>query len=160
LSNKLNAEQHSGKRLEVGRVLGRVPGVRRGVREAKEVVVLRDGAPWIWTIADLHFHGATQILDLYHALEHITLIGKSVYPVMDRRARKWLDHRIEQVKRGDIAGVVRSLKRLHPEGQESSSLLSREIEYFQKNRGRMRYDEFRERVCSSDRASWKLDARQ
>jgi hypothetical protein len=119
--------------------------VRRGVREAKEVVVLGDGAPWIWTIADLHFHGATQILDLYHALEHMTLIGKSVYPVMDRRAKKWLDHRIEQVKRGDIAGVVRSLKRLHPEGQESSSLLSREIEYFQKNRDRMRYDEFRER---------------
>jgi hypothetical protein len=119
--------------------------VRRGVREAKEVVVLGDGAPWIWTIADLHFHGATQILDLYHALEHMTLIGKSVYPVMDRRAKKWLDHRIEQVKRGDIASLVRSLKRLHPDGQEASSLLSREIEYFQKNRERMRYDEFRKR---------------
>jgi hypothetical protein len=119
--------------------------VRRGVREAKEVVVLGDGAPWIWTIADLHFHGATQVLDVYHALEHMTLIGKSVYPVMDKRAKKWLDHRIEQVKRGDIAAVVRSLKRLHPEGQEASSLLSREIEYFQKNRERMRYDEFRKR---------------
>lgn len=120
--------------------------VRRGVREAKEVVVLGDGAPWIWTIADLHFHGATQILDLYHALEHMTLIGKSVYPVMDRRTKKWLDHRFDQVKRGDIASLVRSLKRLHPEGQEASSLLSREIEYFQKNRERMRYDEFRKRA--------------
>lgn len=119
--------------------------VRRGAREAIEVVVLGDGAPWIWAIADLHFHGATQILDLYHALEHMTLIGKSVYPVMDRRAKKWLDHRIEQVKRGDIAGVVRSLKRLHPEGAEARSMLSREIEYFQKNRERMRYDEFRKR---------------
>lgn len=119
--------------------------VRRGVREAKEVVVLGDGAPWIWTIADLHFHGATQILDLYHALEHMTLIGKSVYPVMDRRARKWLDQRLEQVKQGDIAGVVRSLKRLRLDDQEASSLLSREIDYFQKNRERMRYDEFRNR---------------
>lgn len=118
--------------------------VRRGVREAKEVVVLGDGAPWIWTIADLHFHGATQILDLYHALEHMTLIGKSIYPVMDRRARKWLDHRLEQVKQGDITGVVRNLKRLRPEG-EASLLLSREIEYFQKNRERMQYDEFRKR---------------
>lgn len=118
--------------------------VRRGVREAKEVVVLGDGPPWIWTIADLHFHGATQILDLYHALEHMTLIGKSIYPVMDRRTKKWLDHRLEQVKQGDIAGVVRNLKRLRPEG-EASLLLSREIEYFQKNRERMRYDEFRKR---------------
>jgi hypothetical protein len=117
--------------------------VRRGISEAKEVVVLGDGAPWIWTIADLHFHGATQILDLYHALEHMTLIGKSVYPVMNKRAKKWLDQRLEQVKRGDIAGVIRSLKRLRPEGHEASSLLSREIEYFQKNRERMRYDQFR-----------------
>ena len=38
------------------------------------------------------------------------------------------------------------MKRLHPAAHEASSLLSREIEYFQKNRERMRYDEFRKRA--------------
>jgi len=47
--------------------------VRRGVRDAGEAVVLGDGAPWIWTIADMHFYGAIQILDLYHALDHVTV---------------------------------------------------------------------------------------
>ena len=119
--------------------------VRRGVREAKEVVVLGDGAPWIWTIADLHFYGATQILDLYHALEHVNAIARSVYRVMDKKAKKSLDRWSEQVKSGDIAALLRSLNRLHPQGEEQRLVLAREIEYFKRNRERMRYDEFRKR---------------
>jgi hypothetical protein len=119
--------------------------LRRGVRDAGEVVVLGDGAPWIWTIADLHFYGAIQILDLYHALEHVTTIGKSVYAVMDKKAKKWLERSNEQVKRGDIEALLRSLKRLRPEGQEARLVLLREIEYFKRNRERMRYTEFRKR---------------
>ena len=119
--------------------------VRRGVREAKEVVVLGDGAPWIWTIADLHFYGATQILDLYHALEHVNALARSVYPVMDKKAMKSLDRWGDQVKGGDIAGVLRSLNRLHPKGVEQREVLAREIGYFKRNRERMRYDEFRKR---------------
>lgn len=119
--------------------------VRRGVRNAVEVVVLGDGAPWIWTIADLHFYGAIQILDLYHALEHVTAIAKSVYVVMDKKAKTWLERSIERVKSGDIKALLRSLKRLQPEGQEARLVLSREIEYFKRNRERMRYTEFRKR---------------
>ena len=119
--------------------------VRRGVRDAGEVVVLGDGAPWIWTIADLHFYGAIQVLDLYHALEHVTTIAKSVYAVMDKKAKNWLERSNEQVKRGDIKALLRSLKRLRPKGQEARLVLLREIEYFKRNRERMRYTEFRKR---------------
>ena len=119
--------------------------VRRGVRDAAEVVVLGDGAHWIWTIADLHFYGATQILDLYHALEHVSVVAKTVYEVLDKKANKWIEKRTEQVKRGDIKALLRSLKRLNPEGKDASLVLSREIEFFRKNRDRMRYDEFRKR---------------
>ena len=119
--------------------------VRRGVREAGEVVVLGDGATWIWTIADLHFYGATQILDLYHALDHVTVVAKSVHGVIDKKAKKSLDGRTEQLKKGDIKALLRSLKRLHPEENEARLILSREIEFFRKNRERMRYDEFQKR---------------
>lgn len=119
--------------------------VRRGVRDAKEVAVLGDGAPWIWTIADLHFHGATQILDLYHALEHVSAVARSVFRVMDKKAKKSVDRWIEQVKSGDIKALLRSLNRLHPQSEEQRLSLVREIEYFKKNRERMRYDEFRKR---------------
>lgn len=119
--------------------------VRRGVRDAGEVIVLGDGAPWIWTIADLHFYGATQIVDLYHALEHVSVVAKALYGVMDKQANNWLEKRREQLKKGDIQALLRSLKRLHPEGNEASLVLSREIEFFRKNRERMRYYEFRKR---------------
>ncbi len=40
---------------------------RRGWESAAKKVVLADGAEWIWNLADLHFPGAIQIVDLYHA---------------------------------------------------------------------------------------------
>lgn len=117
--------------------------VRRGLRDADEVIVLGDGAPWIWTIADLHFYGAIQILDLYHALEHLSLVAKSAFVVMDIKSKRWLDMRCAQLKSGDIEALVRSLKRLRPQAAEAQKVLAREIEYFEKNRERMRYGEFR-----------------
>lgn len=134
----IEPSEHFGSRIYA-------EAVHRGVREAAEVVVLGDGAPWIWTIADLHFYGATQIVDLYHALEHVSVVAKSVYVVLDKKANKWIEKRREQLKRGDIKALIRSLNRLHPEGKETRLVLSREIEFFRKNRERMRYDEFRKR---------------
>jgi hypothetical protein len=54
-----------------------IEALRRGVREAIEVIVMGDGAPWIWNLAEKHFWGATQIVDLYHALEHLAGAGKA-----------------------------------------------------------------------------------
>jgi hypothetical protein len=120
--------------------------VRRGLREADEVIVLGDGAPWIWTIADLHFYGAIQIIDIYHALEHLSVVARSTFAViMDKKSKRWLELRCEQLRSGDIQGLVRSLKRLRPEGSETEKVVAREIEYFDKNRERMRYAEFRKR---------------
>lgn len=52
---------------------------RRGVEWAGKVVVLGDGAIWIWNLAEEHFYGAIQIVDLYHAREHLWSIGKLLY---------------------------------------------------------------------------------
>jgi hypothetical protein len=43
----------------------------RGWSRADKKVVLGDGAVWIWNIADREFPGALQIVDLYHAREHL-----------------------------------------------------------------------------------------
>jgi hypothetical protein len=53
--------------------------VRRGVQRAAPVIVLGDGAVWIWGIAEEHFPGATQIVDLYHARERLAELGKFLY---------------------------------------------------------------------------------
>jgi hypothetical protein len=39
-----------------------------------------DGAEWIWNLADLHFPGAVQIVDLYHARQHLWELARSMHP--------------------------------------------------------------------------------
>ena len=117
---------------------------RRGLIYAKRVVVLGDGAPWIWGIADMHFPGAIQIVDLYHALERLAEVGKSVYGTENSKWKEWAEPRREALKRGDVESVVRSLKRLRPYGLDQMKSVHNAIDYFQTNRERMRYGKFRE----------------
>jgi Uncharacterised protein family (UPF0236) len=117
--------------------------IRRGLREAKKVVVLGDGAPWIWNLAAKHFWGAIEIVDLYHALEHLADASKAAYGALNPKSKQWLCAHRDDLKRGNIDAVVRSLKRLRPSGSEEKEVVRKTIEYFKKNRQRMRYDEFR-----------------
>jgi Uncharacterised protein family (UPF0236) len=117
--------------------------IRRGLREAKEVVVIGDGAPWIWNLAAKHFWGAIEIVDLYHALEHLANASKAAYGALNPKSKQWLCAHRDDLKRGNIDAVVRSLKRLRPSGSEETEVVRKTIEYFKKNRERMRYDVFR-----------------
>jgi len=118
--------------------------VRRGLNQAIRVVVLGDGAPWIWGIADMHLPGAIQIVDLYHALERLAEVGKSVYGTESSKWREWAEPRGEELKQGDVESLVRSLRRLRPRGAEGMKSVQTAIDYFQTNRERMRYGKFRE----------------
>jgi hypothetical protein len=44
---------------------------RRGSHHIRQLVALGDGAVWIWNLADELFPAATQIVDLFHAREHV-----------------------------------------------------------------------------------------
>lgn len=134
--------------IELAEEFGRriyTEAVRRGVREAIEVVVMGDGALWIWNIAEKHFWGAIQIVDQYHALEHLAGAGKAVFGLLNPKSKQWFDAHRGQLKDGDIKAVIRSLKRLRPSGAEEKEQIQREIDYFDRNRERMRYAEFRRR---------------
>src|SRR5580693_623385 len=53
---------------------------QRGWSRALLKVVMGDGAEWIWNIAELHFPGAIQIVDLYHARQHLWYVARKLYP--------------------------------------------------------------------------------
>src|ERR1700694_2845768 len=53
---------------------------RRGWEWAAEKIVIGDGAVWIWNLADLHFPGAVQIVDLYHARQHLWDLAALLHP--------------------------------------------------------------------------------
>ena len=117
--------------------------VRRGVQRAARVSVLGDGAPWIWGIAAEHFPGATQIVDLYHAREHLAELGKLLYGPASPAAKTWAAARCKQLDAGEVESMVAVLRRLRPREESVVEATRKAIEYFQTNAERMRYARFR-----------------
>jgi len=116
---------------------------RRGVERAKEVVVVADGAKWIWKQARENFPGCVEILDFYHAAEHLGEVAKARYGDELLRSEKWLHKCKAHLLEGRFGQVVRSMRAWKPVEPEHVKLLSETIGYFTSNRKRMRYDQFR-----------------
>ena len=116
---------------------------RRGWGRSEKRVVLGDGAEWIWNQADLHFPEATQIVDLYHAREHLGAVAGQLYPDDVPTQRRWRMVKQNKLDQGQIENLVaalHALERYHPGLAES---LQTEANYFDQNKKRMRYPEFR-----------------
>jgi hypothetical protein len=117
--------------------------VRRGLNQAKRVVVLGDGSPWIWGIADEHFPGAIQIVDLYHAREHLANLSKIVYGPTHSEGKQWLATRYQELDAGKVEALIGDLRGLKSRDDSVQKEIERQIHYFQTNAERMRYAEFR-----------------
>jgi hypothetical protein len=117
--------------------------IRRGVSRAAKVIILGDGAHWIWAIAEEHFYGAIQIVDLYHAREHLAAIAKLVYGTSAIKSNEWLDARREQLDAGEVEAVIASMRRLRPSHAKVQEEVRTAMDYFQRNAERMRYADFR-----------------
>ena len=117
--------------------------VRRGVTRAAQVIVLGDGAPWIWGLADEHFPGAIPIVDLYHAREHLADLGKLLYGPASAEAKRWTAARSEELDAGEVEQLVAALGRLRPRQTEGQEAVRKARGYFETNAERMRYAHFR-----------------
>lgn len=118
---------------------------RRGLDRAKEVCVLGDGALWIWNISDEQFYGATQIVDLYHAREHYWNVAKACFGQDKERQHQWAEDRCRELDDGKVEQVIDAIKTLSRMRRQNKELCDREIGYFEKNKDRMRYADFRKR---------------
>jgi hypothetical protein len=114
----------------------------RLARAAKRVV-LGDGAEWIWNQADLHFPGAVQIVDLYHARQHLWDLAAKLYPNDSPAQRRWVMVRKDKLDDGKIEALVRLLRSTAPSHPELAEQIRTEANYFESNKERMRYPEFR-----------------
>jgi hypothetical protein len=115
---------------------------RRGLDNAGRVVVLGDGAPWIWNLADEHFSQATQIVDFYHAKEHLADLAKKLFPDNEDARKAWLKNISDKLWEGHISEVTRELGEIKVRGKKKA-IRDKIIEYIRKNKERMRYGEFR-----------------
>ena len=112
---------------------------RRGFDRVSRRAVMGDGALWIWNIADEHFPDATQIVDLYHAKEHLWDVAKAIYGAGSDLAEHWAEQRQDQLDDGEIDNILAALS-VHAEANEEARKC---FDYVERNRHRMRYSEFR-----------------
>ena len=112
---------------------------RRRFPEARRRVVIADGAPWIWKLATEAFPGAVQVLDLYHAKQHLSEVAKAVYPADPAAAQVWASQRHEDLDQGRIETLLAALRQ-HSGNCETARLCA---DYVASNRQRMRYQHFR-----------------
>jgi hypothetical protein len=117
--------------------------MRRGLEQAGQAVVIGDGAPWIWALAEEHFPGAVQILDVYHARERVWEVGKAAYAGDHDKAADWAAKCCRQMGSGQLQQVIASMRHLNPAGKEAQEAVRKGIGYLTENASRMRYREFR-----------------
>jgi hypothetical protein len=116
---------------------------RRGWSRANKKAVLGDGAVWIWNLADQHFPGAIQIVDLYHARQHLWELSAKLFPNDERGRQRWLARGLGRLNQGKIEALVKVLRDRRPVNAELAKLVGNEADYFQRNAERMRYPVFR-----------------
>ena len=91
----------------------------RGWSRAQKKVVMGDGAEWIWNLAEQHFPGAIQIVDLYHARQHLWELARRLYPYDEGKQKAWMKvHQNRLLDQGENrgTGVIASLPRLRQSG--------------------------------------------
>ena len=119
---------------------------RRGFDRAARRAVLGDGAKWIWNLADERFPDAVQIVDRFHAKQHLSDVGKAIDGATSEGGRAWSRARHDELDEGKTEALLAALT-IHAGANEAARKC---IGYVQDNRDRMRYPQFRAAgLCTS-----------
>ena len=122
---------------------------RRGWEWATTKIVIGDGAVWIWNLADQRFPGAVQIVDLYHARQHLWDLAALLYPHDAAAKKRWMVPMKDLLDHARTDLLVEWVREIAAEHAGTKPGLAEEIgkqaDYFETNMDRMRYPEFRER---------------
>jgi hypothetical protein len=137
---RLAAEAARRGALEVVRWTGPVRG--RGLAVLREVQLLGDGAPWIWNLAAERFDARIEVVDFWHATEHlhdaaVALFGEGP------RATAWVESRTGELLSAGVAPVLAALRANRPPTVEAAVIVRRERGYFEHNAERMDYPSLR-----------------
>jgi len=126
-----------GEPLELGRRLHQ-EACERGLGRAKARLVVADGAPWIWNVAQDRWRGAVEVLDFYHASQHVWDLGEAVHGTREL-ARGWVEKKLHQLRHGQHAAALRAIAVL-PKGRgPAGKIIQREQNYFAAHAHRMNY---------------------
>lgn len=112
----------------------------RGLGQAERVLVLADGAVWIWNALGDRFPQALQRLDLWHVDEHLWEVAHDLYGRGSPEARTWVKPLLQAVRDDQPCQVIQTLTELQPRLQDAlHKKIQTQIAYFQNHENRMQY---------------------
>jgi hypothetical protein len=117
--------------------------VRRGVHYAERVVFVADGAAWIWNLAAHHFPGCVEIVDWYHATQHLWEVANSWYGQGSKKAKNWIKRNKARLMEDGVSRVISSIRQWKPIDEDAQKVKRENLHYFTTNAARMLYAGFR-----------------
>jgi hypothetical protein len=126
-----------GEGLEVGRRL-HWEAQRWGLATARRIRCVNDGAPWIWNVVADRWPAAEQVLDFFHASEHLGVLATALYGDNDQ-AREWARQQRHRLRRGQEDQVLKEIAQCRARRGERGKVIRREKNYFASQAHRMGY---------------------
>ena len=113
---------------------------RHGLAQAAKVLVVADGAVWIWNLTGDRFPQAQQRLDYYHASQHLWAVAHALHPENETAARTWIAPLLKKLKGGRVTALLNDLRALAKRlRQKKRQAVAAEVSYLENHRGRMDY---------------------
>lgn len=116
-------------------------GVQRNAQLARELVILGDGAEWIWNLVAENFPDAIQIVDWFHACEYLTPVAKTAFKDPNKQAA-WVEKVKTDLWHGRVEAVIAACEAcLNPDRVDDPA--QKAATYFYNNQERMDYATYR-----------------
>jgi len=103
------------------------------------VVVLADGAAWIWLLADEHLGERVEIVDFYHASEHVWALAHAFFGEGSYLAAPWAHVALSALRYEGATSLLRLLADIAPATPMATEALRRETHSFRTHQARMDY---------------------
>jgi len=129
--------------------------VGKGIRPERDTVVcLADGAPVNWSQFELHFPHRVEVLDYYHAVEHLWVAGKAGLGEDSDKTQTWVEEQSTLLWQGEVPALLTALETLAQ--RTGSEAVAREARYFRTNQERIKYNHYRQ--CGYPIGSGKVES--
>jgi len=112
-----------------------------GAQHLSKLIVISDGAEWIWNIVQDRFKQAFSIVDFWHAADHLHELCEFVHGKGEPSTTlfKSLRHKL---KRYGVNGIIRHFERL-PVSNRKRKGIHKRLAYFRTHQDRMQYHQYR-----------------
>jgi Uncharacterised protein family (UPF0236) len=120
--------------------------MRHGLGRANQVLIVADGAAWIWNLAGDRFAGARQRVDFYHVSQHLWAVAHALHPDDEAAARAWVEPMLEKLKKDASCEVIADLEQLRERLEGAvRERVEKEVNYLTSHRDRLDYGSAKKR---------------